>query len=96
MQHELSIALNRRSDLSARECAGREESGDTVSLCHQEWRVGQSALHQSSRLCSRPVPKRGTWGNDILGPQNPDRARQEPDIVLPPVTDAGKMPNMKW
>lgn len=44
----------------------------------------------------RPVPKRGTWGNDILGPQNPDRARQEPDIVLPPVTDAGKMPNMKW
>ena len=44
----------------------------------------------------RPVPKRGTWGNDILGPQNPDRARQEPDTVLPPETDAGKMPNMKW
>lgn len=43
-----------------------------------------------------PEPKRGPYGGDILGPQNPDRARQAPDTVLPPVTDAGKMPNMKW
>jgi len=43
-----------------------------------------------------PVPKRGRKGNDILGPQNPDRMRQEPDTVCPPDTDHGKMPNMKW
>lgn len=43
-----------------------------------------------------PVPRRGRRGNDILGPQNPDRMRQEPDTVCPPDTDHGKMPNMKW
>lgn len=43
-----------------------------------------------------PQPKRGNEGGDILGPQNPDRARQEPDIICPPITDSGKMPNMKW
>ncbi|KAG9673546.1 oxalate decarboxylase family bicupin, partial [Aureobasidium melanogenum] len=45
---------------------------------------------------SVPVPRRGKKGNDILGPQNPDRMRQEPDTVCPPETDHGKMPNMKW
>ncbi|CAC9887777.1 unnamed protein product [Aureobasidium pullulans] len=45
---------------------------------------------------SIPVPRRGKKGNDILGPQNPDRMRQEPDTVCPPDTDHGKMPNMKW
>lgn len=35
-------------------------------------------------------------GSDILGPTNPDRQRQAADTVCPPVTDAGKMPNMKW
>ncbi|KAG8627271.1 hypothetical protein KVT40_004754 [Elsinoe batatas] len=43
-----------------------------------------------------PQPRRGGKGGDILGPQNPDRARQNPDIVRPPNTDKGKMPNMKW
>jgi len=43
-----------------------------------------------------PVPRRGKKGNNILGPQNPDRMRQEPDTVCPPETDHGKMPNMKW
>ncbi|KAL1411554.1 hypothetical protein Q8F55_002516 [Vanrija albida] len=43
-----------------------------------------------------PVPRRGKYGNDILGPVNPDRARQEPDHVRPPATDAGKLGNMKW
>lgn len=42
------------------------------------------------------MPRRGKKGNDILGPQNPDRMRQAPDTVCPPDTDHGKMPNMKW
>ncbi|GFZ47524.1 hypothetical protein JCM24511_05268 [Saitozyma sp. JCM 24511] len=43
-----------------------------------------------------PEPRRGKKGLDILGPVNADRARQEPDHVRPPATDAGKMANMKW
>lgn len=44
------------------------------------------------------MPKRDSdgKGNDILGPVNPDRMRQEPDHVRPPKEDTGKMPNMKW
>lgn len=44
----------------------------------------------------RPQPERGNKGSNILGPQNPDRQKQNPDGVRPPVTDSGKMPNMKW
>ncbi|BEI85737.1 hypothetical protein CcaverHIS002_0600240 [Cutaneotrichosporon cavernicola] len=43
-----------------------------------------------------PVPRRGKLGNDILGPQNPERAKQARDSVRPPLTDHGKMANMKW
>lgn len=43
-----------------------------------------------------PIPRRGKKGNDILGPQNPERQKQGRDTIRPPDTDAGKMPNMKW
>lgn len=43
-----------------------------------------------------PLPHRGSKGANIIGPQNPERQRQEPDQVCPPETDSGKMPNMKW
>ena len=32
----------------------------------------------------------------MLGPRNKDRERQNPDIVRPPSTDHGSMPNMRW
>lgn len=43
-----------------------------------------------------PLPIRNGQGADILGPRNIPRERQEPDIVRPPTTDSGTMPNMKW
>lgn len=42
------------------------------------------------------VPKRDGKGSNILGPDNPERAEQSYSLVRPPVTDGGKMPNMKW
>lgn len=45
---------------------------------------------------NRSVPRRGKLGNNILGPKNPERARQARDTVRPPLTDHGKMANMKW
>ena len=44
----------------------------------------------------QPLPLRGGEGADILGPRNLDRERQAPDMVRPPSTDHGTMPNMKW
>lgn len=32
----------------------------------------------------------------MLGPRNRDRERQNPDLVRPPSTDHGNMPNMRW
>lgn len=46
----------------------------------------------------QPVPYRNGAGPDVLGPRNylNARERQAPDMVRPPATDNGTMPNMKW
>ncbi|KKA23795.1 Oxalate decarboxylase [Rasamsonia emersonii CBS 393.64] len=43
-----------------------------------------------------PEPFRNNHGASILGPRNRDRERQDPDMIRPPATDAGHIPNMKW
>ena len=44
----------------------------------------------------QPLPIRNGKGADIQGPRNPDRERQQPDMIRPPSTDRGTMPNLKW
>ena len=41
-------------------------------------------------------PMLGVEGAPIAGPVNPARQAQEPDTTLPPKTDHGIMPNLKW
>lgn len=41
-------------------------------------------------------PIRGTQGATILGPRNPAVEAQNPDILLPPETDHGGIPNLKF
>lgn len=43
-----------------------------------------------------PLPWRNGWGQSVLGPWNPSRARQNPDLIRPPSTDHGNMANMRW
>lgn len=43
-----------------------------------------------------PLPYRNGDGASVLGPWNRERARQNPDIVRPPSTDHGNMPNLRW
>lgn len=43
-----------------------------------------------------PLPWRNGLGASVLGPWNKDRARQSPDMVRPPSTDHGNLPNMRW
>ncbi|KAK1750306.1 oxalate decarboxylase OxdC 1 [Echria macrotheca] len=43
-----------------------------------------------------PLPYRNGLGGSVLGPWNPDRARQNPDLVRPPSTDHGDVPNLRW
>ncbi|CEL01063.1 Putative Oxalate decarboxylase oxdD [Aspergillus calidoustus] len=43
-----------------------------------------------------PLPWRNGDGATIQGPRNKDRERQNPDMIRPPSTDHGNMPNMRW
>jgi oxalate decarboxylase len=43
-----------------------------------------------------PQPVRGDKGAPIIGPQNPSRQAQSPDRVMPPATDSGTLPTLRW
>lgn len=38
----------------------------------------------------------GKLGGTILGPRNIARAEENPDIIVPPLTDNGNIPNLRW
>jgi hypothetical protein len=42
------------------------------------------------------IPQRNGHGTSVLGPVNKDRDRQNPDLVRPPSTDHGILPNLRW
>lgn len=44
----------------------------------------------------QPLPVRNGDGTSVLGPVNKDRDRQNPDLVRPPSTDHGILPNLRW
>jgi oxalate decarboxylase len=43
-----------------------------------------------------PAPIEGNRGASILGPRNPQREAQDPDLVAPPPTDHGGLPNLRF
>lgn len=43
-----------------------------------------------------PKPWRNGKGATVLGPYNPERSRQSPDMIRPPSTDHGNVANMRW
>lgn len=55
-----------------------------------------STLHESTDTDDIPQPIRGKNGATILGPRNIPLERENPDILMSPVTDAGTVPNLKF
>lgn len=49
-----------------------------------------------TRKKKEPEPIRGKEGGSILGPTNPEREAQSPDRLLPPPTDRGTLPSLRW
>lgn len=45
---------------------------------------------------SKIEPIEGKRGASILGPTNPSRERENKDILAPPTTDKGIVPNLRW
>jgi hypothetical protein len=62
----------------------------------KEWRDPWDKKIDSVAKKLDPLPFRNGLGSTILGPQNVDRQRQNPDMIRPPSTDHGDMKNMRW
>ncbi|MCF3934812.1 cupin domain-containing protein [Acuticoccus sp. M5D2P5] len=47
-------------------------------------------------MAELPQPIVGTRGADVAGPRNPEVEAQNPDIFVPPATDSGGIPSLKF
>jgi oxalate decarboxylase len=58
----------------------------------------ENALEGSPQpgVATPPQPIRDGQGASILGPTNPPREAQAPDLIAPPSTDHGTLPNLRW
>lgn len=45
---------------------------------------------------NKTEPVSGNLGASILGPHNRMREAENPDVLVPPTTDSGTLPNLKW
>lgn len=58
--------------------------------------IGRACKFGASTKTILTAWQRNGDGADILGPRNRARERENPDLVRPPSTDHGNMPNMRW
>src|SRR5258708_11396390 len=56
----------------------------------------KTTQQDSNQLNRAPQPIRGNEGGTDPGPRNIPLDQQNPDILTPPSTDAGTLPNMKF
>jgi len=56
----------------------------------------KTSQQDSNQMNQVPQPIRGNEGGTDAGPRNVPLDRQNPDILTPPRTDAGTIPNMKF
>ena len=57
--------------------------------------VDELVERRGPRLAAQEPIRNGT-GATILGPRNPSREAVNPDVLVPPETDHGTMPNLRW
>jgi oxalate decarboxylase len=58
--------------------------------------MGGARLATAGAGAGDPQPIRGDDGATILGPRNVPLERQNPDVLAPPASDAGDLPNLKF
>ena len=57
---------------------------------------GAALLATATAAAQTPEPTGPGVGANMLGPRNLPIERQNPDLLSPPLTDHGGLPNMKW
>ena len=55
-----------------------------------------ATLADAQNVEPMPEPRRPGRGGTNPGPKNPARARQNPDLISPPATDHGTLPNLRF
>ncbi|EIM89788.1 oxalate decarboxylase [Stereum hirsutum FP-91666 SS1] len=88
----LSISVESSSTETASASAAAESPSTTVSLAP----TAPNGPLYTPGADIQPEPIRGTLGGTILGPQNIAIDQQNPDMLAPPTTDHGDVPNAKW
>ncbi len=58
--------------------------------------LSATTLAQAQTAQSMPEPRRPGAGGSNPGPKNPVRASQNPDLISPPATDSGTLPNLRF
>lgn len=53
-------------------------------------------MKQEGSVVESPQPISGELGASIMGPSNIPRELENPDVLVPPRTDHGNLPNLKW
>ncbi|QRV73690.1 oxalate decarboxylase [Ceratobasidium sp. AG-Ba] len=91
--HSSSAATHTTSTTgSATSATGASLPSPTVPYASDE--LNQSFLGKFR--VERPEPMRGSTGGNILGPQNVELDRQNPDVLAPPAPTAVLCENSKW
>src|SRR6185437_14070355 len=103
----VEVASGRRMDPSIRPGRGADVAGGLHAGAGGGPRAGSwhRTADPEKGTCMAPDPSRSTQplqpirdgqGASILGPTNPAREAESPDVLVPPRTDAGSMPNLRW
>src|SRR2546427_4213615 len=67
-----------------------------IRECERKPNMQKTSQQHNDQLNQVPQPIRGNEGGTDPGPRNVALDRQNPDILTPPRTDAGTIPNMKF
>ncbi|KAB5591791.1 Oxalate decarboxylase [Ceratobasidium theobromae] len=91
-----SVAASRTTLSSASSAASRttDSSAATPTVPYASDELNESYLDKFQK--ENPEPIRGSRGAAILGPQNVELDRQNPDFLASPSTDNGAVSNAKW
>jgi len=76
--------------------ASNGSNNDTSTATIPETSHLERETSMKSKITYPPQPIRGNQGATIIGPTNPAREAQDPDLVAPPSTDRGTLPNLRW
>jgi oxalate decarboxylase len=69
---------------------------NTICICSQSPRIMMAGKIKKNKVNTPQEPISGKRGATILGPRNNMREAENPDILTPPPTDSGLLPNLKW